>query len=100
VDPALVTLMLAVANSTLALRFYDVVCGNRLYAGRRRFITQYVRRFPLPDPSSAASKRVIRLTEELLASRDTEDQGRVSELERKVDELVWRSFGFAEEVHR
>jgi SAM-dependent methyltransferase len=48
-------LMMAVANSAFGLRFYDAVCGNRLYAGRRRWITQYVARLPVPDPSSAAA---------------------------------------------
>nr|WP_254207294.1 N-6 DNA methylase [Nocardia alni] len=53
-DP-LAYLLMAVANSTLGLRFYDAVCGNRLYAGRRRWITQYVARLPVPDPTTAAS---------------------------------------------
>ncbi|MGV9679816.1 Eco57I restriction-modification methylase domain-containing protein [Nocardia sp. NPDC003482] len=48
-------LMMGVANSTLGLRFYDAVCGNRLYAGRRRWITQYVARLPVPDPSTPAA---------------------------------------------
>ncbi|MBC7300542.1 MAG: N-6 DNA methylase, partial [Nocardia sp.] len=43
-------LLMGVANSALGLRFYDAVCGNRLYSGRRRWITQYVARLPLPDP--------------------------------------------------
>ena len=42
-------LMLAVANSALAARFYDLKFHNKLYAGRRRFMTQYVKQFPLPD---------------------------------------------------
>ncbi len=53
-DP-LAYLLMAVANSTLGLRFYDAVCGNRLYAGRRRWITQYVARLPVPDPTTAAA---------------------------------------------
>jgi len=48
-------LLMGVANSALGLRFYDAVCGNRLYAGRRRWITQYVARLPVPDPSTAAA---------------------------------------------
>ncbi|WP_220222353.1 N-6 DNA methylase [Brevibacterium aurantiacum] len=52
-------LMLAVANSSLGLRYYDEVCGNRLYSGKRRWITQYVRRLPLPSPDTAESKKLI-----------------------------------------
>ena len=32
-------LMLAVANSTLITRYYDAVYHNKLYSGRRRFMT-------------------------------------------------------------
>lgn len=52
-------LLMGVANSSLGIRFYDAVCGNRLYAGRRRWITQYVSRFPLPDPDTAAARAIV-----------------------------------------
>ena len=49
----------AVGNSDVALTFYDLRCGNRLYRGRRRWITQYVRDLPIPDPALPASQRAI-----------------------------------------
>ncbi|MGS2809824.1 Eco57I restriction-modification methylase domain-containing protein [Nocardia sp. MW-W600-9] len=52
-------LLMGVANSALGLRFYDAVCGNRLYSGRRRWITQYVARLPLPDPAGAAAATIV-----------------------------------------
>ncbi|WP_280216920.1 Eco57I restriction-modification methylase domain-containing protein [Nocardia neocaledoniensis] len=52
-------LLMGVANSALGLRFYDAVCGNRLYSGRRRWITQYVARLPLPDPARPASAVIV-----------------------------------------
>ncbi|WP_076477889.1 Eco57I restriction-modification methylase domain-containing protein [Williamsia sterculiae] len=60
-DDDVALLMLAVANSSVGLRFYDEVCGNRLYSGRRRWITQYVRLLPVPDPTTPRSRAVIRL---------------------------------------
>ena len=51
-------LALAVANSSFALRYYDLCCGNRLYAGRRRFITQYLEELPLPSASQAAKRDI------------------------------------------
>lgn len=60
-------LILGIANSTFGLRFYDDVCGNRLYAGRRRWITQYVSRLPLPDPDSAPGRRIIATARALMA---------------------------------
>ena len=63
-DERIAYLLMGVANSTLGLRFYDAVCGNRLYAGRRRWITQYVTRLPLPDPATGPARSLIALAAE------------------------------------
>ena len=86
-------LMLAVANSTLGTEFYDQACGNKLYAGRRRYITQYVSEFPVPEPSSPESRKIIQTVAALLQS---DDINRRLELELEVDGLVWRAFGIEE----
>ncbi len=78
-DP-LAYLLMGVANSTLGLRFYDAVCGNRLYAGRRRWITQYVGRLPLPDPATPAAAALAGLVGECLDSAMDLDQGALDEL--------------------
>jgi adenine-specific DNA-methyltransferase len=87
-------LMLGVANSTLAARFYDARCGNKLYAGRRRFITQYVSEFPLPDPGSRPARDIIE-TVRSIAGRALAPTPAVEE---QLDRLVWRSFGFDEAI--
>ena len=86
-------LMMAVANSTLGSRYYDRVCGNKLYSGRRRYITQYVEKFPIPDPEAPYALKIIDLVGLLTSKLPQTD--RLS-IEREVDELVWRSFGFEE----
>jgi adenine-specific DNA-methyltransferase len=63
-------LMLAVANSALGLRYYDEVCGNRLYSGKRRWITQYVSRLPLPNPYTPEAKQLIADARALATSGD------------------------------
>ncbi|MCM6773488.1 N-6 DNA methylase [Nocardia sp. CDC159] len=78
-------LMMGVANSTLGLRFYDAVCGNRLYAGRRRWITQYVARLPLPDPHTSSARALAELVRGLVDGRDL-DAG-------ELDERVAAAFG-------
>ncbi|MEV6430113.1 N-6 DNA methylase [Nocardia sp. NPDC051463] len=80
-------LLMGVANSALGLHFYDAVCGNRLYSGRRRWITQYVSRLPLPDP--VRSGGVVELVTEFI------DDGRVpdAESERELNERVAAAFG-------
>lgn len=64
----LALLMVAVANSSLGQRYYDEVCGNKLYAGRRRWMTQYVARLPLPFPDSDAARELVTTARELVRS--------------------------------
>lgn len=76
-------LLMGVANSELGLRFYDAVCGNRLYSGRRRWITQYVSRLPLPDPGTARSADVVDLVRELVEGRAPDAAAQI-ELDERV----------------
>ena len=94
----LLWLAAAVGNSTFIEEFYDRRFSNKLYSGRRRFITQYVKEFPLPDPSSALGRAIIALTKRIYASvtSPTYDQ-----LYSELNRLVWESFGLSvEEVSR
>ncbi|RAS63630.1 TaqI restriction endonuclease [Lentzea atacamensis] len=81
-------LAVAVANSSLAMRYYDARFGNKLYAGRRRFISQYVDHFPLPDPGNPAAKRAAELARELEGTTES-----APSLEREVEAAVWSAFG-------
>lgn len=86
----LLWLILAVGNSTFIEQFYDKSFNNKLYAGRRRFMTQYVQKFPLPSPKTNFGKKLIALAQtifNLLPDNDT------AELEKELDQLVWDSFG-------
>jgi SAM-dependent methyltransferase len=78
-------LMLAVANSRFGLRFYDEVCGNKLYSGRRRWMTQYVARLPLPDPETDLAKELIRATREMLGSGDASDASQLALIDKLVE---------------
>jgi SAM-dependent methyltransferase len=84
-------LLLAVGNSSFAMRYYDAVCGNRLYAGRRRFITQYVKTFPLPERRHPAVARIVGLARELVHC-----QAAHGSIEDELNDLVWASFGLEE----
>lgn len=80
VDEDLAYLMLAVANSSLGVRFYDEACGNKLYSGKRRWITQYVKRIPLPNPATDEAQRVIALARSLAGGPgDEETLGRLDQ---------------------
>jgi adenine-specific DNA-methyltransferase len=89
VDPDWLPLMLAVANSTFITKYYDTVFHNKLYAGRRRFMTQYVAKFPLPD--LAASRTIVNEVSRLLRA------GQVAPAEEeRINQLVWKAFGLSQ----
>ena len=81
-DNELAEVIAAVGNSSFCTWFYDAACGNFLYSGRRRFMTQYIERLPIPNPtpSLVANIRECRLTGNHLG----------------IDKLVWSSLGFKE----
>ncbi|NUP29591.1 MAG: DNA methyltransferase, partial [Nocardia sp.] len=83
----LACLMMGIANSSLGLRYYDAVCGNRLYSGRRRWITQYVSRLPLPDPGTPAAAAIVCRARAL-----AEDPESGPADQEELDELVHRAF--------
>lgn len=87
VDPDWIFLILAVANSGLATKFYDTVFHNKLYAGRRRFMTQYVREFPLPDLDSNMGQQLVKRVKRIVESPDGPE-------ESEVETLVHQAFGF------
>jgi len=92
-DIDLLWLALGVANSSFIEVFYDHRFHNKLYAGRRRFITQYVERFPLPDPSRADSKVLANLARQIY---DLTPSPAAKDLETRLDRLVWHAFGVAQ----
>ncbi|MFH2008114.1 MAG: N-6 DNA methylase [bacterium] len=90
----LLWLALAVANSTFIERFYDLRFNNRLYAGRRRFMTQYVREFPLPCPDTPVAQRIIGRARRLHRDLGREAaQREATQREARLDALVWQAFG-------
>jgi hypothetical protein len=88
-------LLLAVANSSFVTRYYDIAFHNKLYAGRRRFMTQYIKKFPLPRLEAPVAQRIIQVVGERIAKK-ARDEARESE----IDQLVWESFGLVEETCR
>jgi adenine-specific DNA-methyltransferase len=89
-DERLLWLAAAVGNSSFATAFYDHRFVNKLYAGRRRFMTQYVEQFPLPDPDGDIGKELMSKTKLIFELTGTKD---VSCLRADLDQLVWKAFG-------
>lgn len=92
-DPSredLLWLAVSIGNSTFIEVLYDHRFNNKLYAGRRRFITQYVEKFPLPDPSTPIARRIVTLAKRAYSTAGTAES---DPIQTELDSLVWESFG-------
>lgn len=79
----------AVGNSTFIERFYDLSFHNKLYAGRRRFITQYVEKFPLPDPFGSRGRAIISKAKRIY---DLAHSPKAEPLQEELDAMIWETF--------
>jgi hypothetical protein len=94
----LLWLAVAVANSTFIEHFYDHRFHNKLYAGRRRFITQYVEKFPLPDPYNTFGNAIITKAKRIYDCTPSPEADR---LQKDLDAMIWEAFGLvSEEISR
>ena len=89
-DEELLWMAAAVGNSTFIESFYDQRFNNKLYAGRRRFITQYVEKFPLPDPNTKIGSEIIGLSKAIYKAVGTTEAETVA---ATLDQMVWKAFG-------
>jgi len=83
-------LIQGIANSKLMTKYHDLVFNNKLYSGRRRYFTQYVEKYPLPDFNSAVAKEIIAIVKELNHSND---KTAILDLENQLEIAVAKSFG-------
>ena len=87
-DVDLLWLAAAVGNSTFIEFYYDLRFRNKLYAGRRRFMSQYVAEFPIPDPESSVGRELVARTKQIYEKTPpTGDHESYEEL----DTIVWTS---------
>ena len=96
-DSDLLWLAMAVANSRFIESYYDHAFNNKLYAGRRRFMTQYVEKFPLPAPELLDSREIIALAREIYALTPG---AKAIALAERIDALVHSAFGLREKITR
>lgn len=66
----LLLLIQGVANSDLMSKYHDLCFNNKLYSGRRRYLSQYVEKYPIPNPNSDYSKNIVRIVNELNATKN------------------------------
>ncbi len=83
-------LIQGIANSKLMTKYHDLVFNNKLYSGRRRYFSQYVEKYPLPDFGSLKAKEIIAIVKDLNQSSNKEE---ISNLENQLEIKVAESFG-------
>ena len=81
-------LIQGVANSLLMTKYHSLMFNNKLYSGRRRYFSQFVEKYPLPDINSIASQKIISIVKNLnnLKAQNKE------ELIVELDEAVANAF--------
>lgn len=90
-DDDLLMLILGVANSKVMHRFHELAFPNKLYAQRRRYLTQYVSEYPLPRRDTPEAKRIVQ-TVRALVDEPASPKAKTS-LELRIDESVSAAFG-------
>jgi hypothetical protein len=83
--------ILAVANSRLMAAYHDLAFPNRLYSGRRRYLTQHVTQYPLPKLDHPTTQRIITLVRDFLLKVSHTDGDR-QRLQTETDNLVDAAF--------
>lgn len=84
-------LIQGIANTKLMTKYHDLVFNNKLYSGRRRYFSQYVEKYPLPDFKSEQAKRIITIVNHLNESQDR-SPSKIEKLERELELSVAEAF--------
>lgn len=90
-DEELLYRLLGLLNSSTIARYHDLAFQNRLYGGRRRYLTQYVKNYPVPPLNEAPMDRVDHLVRRLVYDAPGADE--IARLESDIDEAVRVAFG-------
>jgi len=90
VTEEIIYLVLAIANSTFIEKYYDMKFNNKLYSGKRRFMTQYVEQFPIPYPDSPLAQELISLVKQIIANPTDQKNNSISK--QTIDTVVNRIF--------
>ncbi|HPN29331.1 MAG TPA: TaqI-like C-terminal specificity domain-containing protein [bacterium] len=87
-DENLLFLILGLSNSEVLTKFHDLCFNNKLYSGRRRYFTQYVAKYPLPDISKNECKEIIKLVKELINNNADKIK-----TENRINALAYKVYG-------
>lgn len=82
----LLFLIQGVANSDMMSRYHDLCFNNKLYSGRKRYLSQYIERYPIPNPDSVYSIKIIEIVKKLnVKNNSLNDYSLIEELNDNVN---------------
>ena len=87
-EKELLLLIQGVANSSLMAQYHDLCFNNKLYSGRRRYLTQYIEKYPIPNPENKYAKQIIEIVKQLNNAEFS-----IAKLEEKLNDCVFKAFG-------
>ncbi|PIP07328.1 MAG: hypothetical protein CO012_03775 [Syntrophobacterales bacterium CG_4_8_14_3_um_filter_49_14] len=95
VDPKYV---LGILNSGIASALYEIMfSGMHMGGGYMRYRTMFLEELPIPLSDSCAQTTVVRLVDQILATKATDPAANTSALEGEIDRLVYDLYGLTEE---
>ncbi|NEW83661.1 MAG: N-6 DNA methylase [Mariniphaga sp.] len=91
-EKELLFLIQGIANSDLMSRYHDLCFNNKLYSGRRRYFSQYIEKYPIPNPKAESSMQIIEIVKQLnkLSALNKD----VLDLETELNICIEKAFGF------
>ncbi|MBR0042226.1 MAG: N-6 DNA methylase [Bacteroides sp.] len=93
VEEKLLLLIEGVCNSSVMTKYHDAKFTNKLYSGRRRYLSQYIEEYPIPNPDSDTSKQIVLLVDKI---NNTSDNSEKEILASVIDKLVEKAFGLTD----
>ena len=90
-DKKMLYLIAAIANSKLMEKYHDLCFNNKLYSGKRRYLSQYVEKYPIPPINHPSCKKIIRLVKKMTESASL-SPNEIKKYSSKIDKLVFEAF--------
>jgi hypothetical protein len=88
-DNNILLLIQGIANSKLMTKYHDLVFNNKLYSGRRRYFSQYVENYPLPDINTIESRAIINTVKQI---NGMDDEKIISKLTKILEKQVAKAY--------
>lgn len=86
----LLFLIQGIANSELMSQYHDLCFNNKLYSGRRRYLSQYIEKYPIPNPQNENSKKIVEIVKQLNSLSELNND--VLDLENELNKYVYKAF--------